>query len=632
MKTSIATVSLSGELSTKLRAIAGAGFDGFELFEADFTSSSLRPEELRNLAAALGLELYALQPFRDFEALLDAARGAAMTRAERKFDLMERLGTNLLLIPSNCSPHATDSLDRAAADLRELGERAQQRNFRVAYEALAWGRHVRDWTTAWEIVKRADHPNVGLVLDSYHLFVRGNSLTPIREVPVDKLFLVQLADAPTLDMEVLRHSRHMRNFPGQGDYPIGDFLAELLDIGYNGVLSHEIFNDDFRVAPAEQTALDGYRSMVWLEEQMVRRSALPSTLNRRRSTVPSAWTTAPRPMPEPDLTGFSFLEFAAADRRHLHELGAFLQTIGFSLTHRHRTKQVDLYELGGTWIAINTEPATYTSEFAALRGAAVCGFGVVSSSTSASMARALAYGCIEVERSRHPGEIDLPAIAGVGGALVYFVDRNAAHFTETDFVAMEPDWSRSPEWLRIDHIAQAVAPSELHSALLFYRAALGLELQPALEFADLNGLVTSRTVVSKNGSIRIPLNTAASGSTSPERFRSTAHGSGVQHVALAADSLDLILERIDRSVVLPIPENYYDDLMARFDLDAHAIKHLQANNLLYDRNDDGEYLHLYTQEINGLFFEFVQRVGYRGFGAPNAPIRLAAQAHQRSVS
>jgi 4-hydroxyphenylpyruvate dioxygenase len=636
VKTSIATVSLSGDLGTKLHAIAAAGFDGFELFDADLTSSTLSPEAVRGLAADLGLTLFALQPFRDFEGMLDAARGAAMTRAERKFDLMERLGTDLLLIPSNCLPSAADGVDRAAADFRELGDRAAQRGFRVAYEALAWGRHVRDWTAAWEIVKRADHLHVGLVLDTYHLFVRGNSLAPIRSVPVDKLFMVQLADAPSLDMEVLRHSRHMRNFPGQGDYPIVDFVAELLAIGYDGVLSHEIFNDDFRTAPATQTAVDGYRSMVWLEEQLLARRDAPTIL-LSKTPAPNHWTDAPRPMPVAELTGFSFVEFSVADSTEHETLTTYLRRVGFELVCTHQTKQVELYSLGSgdkakrAWVAVTAEPNQYTMDLATTRGTSVCGIGLVSSNVAASLARAEAYKCQPPPPVA--GELELPSVIGVGGAMVYFIQEGAPHFSAHNFrpVLHDPTVPAGPGTaMRIDHVAQAVAPYELLSATLFYRSLLGLQVQPPLEFADLNGLVTSRTVVSPNGAIRIPLNTASSAATSPERFRSGARGSGVQHIAIAADSLDDVLSSIDPTLVLPIPANYYDDLSARFDLSEATISYLCANSLLYDRSDAGEYLHLYTQEVHGLFFEFVQRVNYVGFGAANAPIRLAAQAHHRT--
>ena len=119
-----------------------------------------------------GLEITLFQPFRDFEGMPEPQRARAFDRAERKFDLMQELGTDLMLVCSNVSPVALGGIDRAAADFRELGERAAKRGLRVGYEALAWGRHISDHRDAWEIVRRADHPNIGLILDSFHTLAR----------------------------------------------------------------------------------------------------------------------------------------------------------------------------------------------------------------------------------------------------------------------------------------------------------------------------------------------------------------------------------------------------------------------------------------------------------------------------
>src|SRR5699024_9298559 len=143
------------------------------------------------------------QPFRDFEGLPEPLRQAAFSRAQRKFDLMERLGTDLVLICSSVSPHALGGIDRAAADLRALGDIAAERGLRIGYEALAWGRHVSDHRDAWEIVRRAGHPNVGLILDSFHSLSRNIPSDSIRAIPGDKIFFVQLADAPAMDMDLL---------------------------------------------------------------------------------------------------------------------------------------------------------------------------------------------------------------------------------------------------------------------------------------------------------------------------------------------------------------------------------------------------------------------------------------------
>src|SRR5579872_294063 len=242
MKSSMATVCLSGGLSEKLAAIAAAGFRGVELFESDLLSYDGTPRQVAREMTELGLKALTFQPFRDFEGMSEPQRAKGFSRAERKFDLMQELGCNLLLICSNVSPDSLGGIDRAAADFHELGERAARRGLRVGFEALAWGRHINDYRDAWEVVRRADHPAVGLVLDSFHTFARRTDLKPLSAIPGDRIFLVQLADAPWLEMDVLSWSRHFRCFPGQGDLPLVELMAAVQATGYRDYLSLEIFN------------------------------------------------------------------------------------------------------------------------------------------------------------------------------------------------------------------------------------------------------------------------------------------------------------------------------------------------------------------------------------------------------
>jgi 4-hydroxyphenylpyruvate dioxygenase len=183
VKTSIATVSISGDLREKLEAIIAAGFDGVEIFENDFLAYHLSAAEVGAMARDLGLEITLFQPFRDFEGLPEPLRAKAFDRAERKFDLMEAMGAPLMLVCSSVSPAALGGIDRAASDFHELGERAKKRGLKVGYEALAWGRHVFDHRDAWEVVRRADHPNIGLILDSFHSLSRRIPSDTIRSIP-----------------------------------------------------------------------------------------------------------------------------------------------------------------------------------------------------------------------------------------------------------------------------------------------------------------------------------------------------------------------------------------------------------------------------------------------------------------
>ncbi|TLY82582.1 MAG: sugar phosphate isomerase/epimerase, partial [Gammaproteobacteria bacterium] len=182
MLMSIATVSISGSLDAKLRAIHDARFQGVEIFENDLLSFGGSAPDVGALMRDLGLTCTCFQPFRDFEGMPEPQRRRAFERAERKFDLMHELGASLLLVCSSVSPASSNDRGRIVDDFRELGERAGARGLRIGFEALAWGRHVADHREAWSIVREADHPAIGLILDSFHSFARNIPIDSLREI------------------------------------------------------------------------------------------------------------------------------------------------------------------------------------------------------------------------------------------------------------------------------------------------------------------------------------------------------------------------------------------------------------------------------------------------------------------
>src|SRR5882757_1876851 len=294
MLRSIATVSLGGTLMEKLNAIAAAGFDGVEIFENDLLYFDGPPSEVKRICSDLGLRVLLFQPFRDFEAAPRARMPKNFDRAEAKFDIMEQLGCDLMLVCSNTAPDAIDDDAVAAEDLRGLGARAAQRGFRIGYEALAWGRNVKTFGHVWKIVQKANHPAVGMIVDSFHTFAIDDDDAPIAKLPGEKIFFAQLADAPLMRLDPLSWSRHFRLFPGQGAFPVTRFTRNVLASGYNGPISLEIFNDEFRAAPPRPTAIDAMRSLLLLEEELAGDTA-----------------TAPRMLaspPAPVCHGFEFIE------------------------------------------------------------------------------------------------------------------------------------------------------------------------------------------------------------------------------------------------------------------------------------------------------------------------------------
>lgn len=358
MLRSIATVSISGTLPEKLHAIAAAGYQGVEIFENDLLYYTGTPAEIRQLAADLGLKITLFQPFRDFEGASRAQFAANMARARRKFALMRELGCETLLLCSNVQPDCSADSELQVADLRALATLAEEEGIAIGYEALAWGTHVNRWQQAWERVRRVDSPALGLVLDSFHILARGDTLDALPSVPVEKITFVQLADAPYMKMDLLEWSRHFRCFPGQGELPLEAFAEQITRCGYRGPWSLEIFNDGFRASPNGATAKDGYRSLLWLEEQ-----------TRRRLPTCDAYLFSPPPLPV--YHGLEFIEFAAS-AAEAQRLGQHLQALGFQHEGSHRSRQVTLWRNGGARIVINHQPHSWADHFYQRHGVSLC--------------------------------------------------------------------------------------------------------------------------------------------------------------------------------------------------------------------------------------------------------------------
>lgn len=275
MRRSIATVSLSGPLNEKLVASAAAGFDGVEIFDQDLITSLWTPARIRERCAELGLTIEMLQPFRDLEGMTPSQHARAMRRFAGKLDIMAELGTDLVLVCASCQPDAIDDDDLSARQLRAAADLAAERGMRIAFEALAWSTHVWDYRRAWRIVELADHPALGTCQDTFHVLSRRLDPSGIRQIPGEKIFFVQLSDAPAMAMDILQWSRHYRVWPGQGSWDVVGFLKHCLAAGYSGPLSLEIFNTVFRRADAARNAADAMRSLLWVEDAVAQRGQIP---------------------------------------------------------------------------------------------------------------------------------------------------------------------------------------------------------------------------------------------------------------------------------------------------------------------------------------------------------------------
>ncbi|NWD76320.1 bifunctional sugar phosphate isomerase/epimerase/4-hydroxyphenylpyruvate dioxygenase family protein [Pseudomonas gingeri] len=628
MQRSIATVSLSGTLPEKLEAIAAAGFDGVEIFENDLLYYDGSPREIRQMCADLGIAITLFQPFRDFEGCRRDRLPRNLERAERKFDLMQELGTDLVLVCSNASADSVGDPRILVDDLRLLAERAGARDLRIGYEALAWGRHVNTYQQVWDIVREADHPSLGVLLDSFHTLSLKGDPSAIAQIPGDKIFFVQMADAPILAMDVLEWSRHFRCFPGQGEFDLPGFLAPIIKSGYTGPLSLEIFNDGFRAAPPRANAADGLRSLLYLEEKTRERLA-----QEAESVANLDSLFAPPPVSEND--GIEFLEFAV-DESLGAKLTHWLERLGFTKAGQHRSKSVSLLRQGDINLILNSEPYSFAHSFFEAHGPSLCATAIRVNDSTSALSRAVAYKGQPYRGLVGPNELELAAVRAPDGSLIYLVDKDATgqKLYDTDFNLLPVTPSRTG-LKRIDHMAMALPADSLDSWVLFYKSLLDFEADDEVVLPDPYGLVKSRALRSRCSSIRLPLNISENRNTAISHALSSYRGSGVHHIAFDCDDIFAEVSRAKEAGVplLDIPLNYYDDLAARFDFDDEFLSELAYYNVLYDRDaQGGELFHVYTEPFEGrFFFEILQRRnGYAGYGAANVAVRLAAMAKSRN--
>ncbi|WP_224388047.1 sugar phosphate isomerase/epimerase and 4-hydroxyphenylpyruvate domain-containing protein [Pseudonocardia sp. ICBG1293] len=599
---SVATVCLSGTLEDKLAAAATAGFDGVEIFAPDLLAHPESPAGIGARCRDLGLSVDLYQPLRDIDSTDPDRFAANLRRAEATFEVMAGLGADTVLVCSSVSPDAVDpGADGGllADQLRTLAGRAHDRGLRIAYEALAWGRHVHTWDASWDAVRAADHPALGLCLDSFHILARGSDPAPIAGVPGDKLFFLQLADARELSMDVLSWSRHHRLFPGQGGFDLPGLLAPVLAAGYTGPLSLEVFNDVFRQADPVRTAVDARRSLIALAE----------------ATALAGAGTDPVATPAPALGGTAFVELTAGP-----ELGRVLRALGFSRTGVHRTKQVERFESGGARLLVNA---------AGSGSGAVAAIAVESADPDAAARRAARLCAAPDPRVTGPGEAELAEIAAPDGTSVFLCRTTTgdAGAWPHDFVAVDEPRAAGAGVTGIDHIGLTQPYDAFDEAVLFHRAVLGLDPGGDGEFAAPFGLVRSRALADPDRRVRLALTVSVlrRGGWSPAV-------ADPQYVALACEDV-LVTAAAARAAgvpLLPVPANYHDDLAARLDLPATTVAAYRELGVLHDRDAHGDYLQVCTELLGGhLFLALVQRTGdHDGHGWADAPVRMAA--HRRS--
>ena len=327
------------------------------------------------------------------------------------------------------------------------------------------------------------------------------------------------------------------------------------------------------------------------------------------------------------LDGFEFVEFAAPERGLLEPV---FEAMGFSLVAHHRSKHVDLWRQGGINLIANYEPKSPAAFFAAEHGPSACGMGFRVRNARAAYDEALARGAEPVETRTGIMELRLPAIRGVGGSIIYLIDRYGEQLSiydiDFEFLTGVDRHPVGAGFQIIDHLTHNVYRGRMAHWAAFYERIFNFR---EIRFFDIKGEytgLTSRAMSAPDGKIRIPLNEeGAQGGGQIEEYLRAYNGEGIQHIALICHDLIACIDRLRANgvpLMAPPPATYYTQLDDRLPGHGEPVDALQARGILLDGSTEGGdprlLLQIFAQaQIGPVFFEFIQRKKDEGFGEGN---------------
>jgi 4-hydroxyphenylpyruvate dioxygenase len=347
--------------------------------------------------------------------------------------------------------------------------------------------------------------------------------------------------------------------------------------------------------------------------------------------MPLAAKTHPRGAEEPrDLwdnpmgtDGFEFVEYTAPDTA---ALGGLFESMGFAPVARHRSKKVTLYRQGDVNFIVNAEPESFAQAFARLHGPSVCAIAFRVRDAARAYARAIGLGAKPVAGKVGPMELNIPAIEGIGGSILYLVDRYGDHtIYDVDFVPLSGAEAKPKGvgLVGVDHLTHNVHQGRMALWAKFYEDLFNFR---EVRYFDIEGKLTglrSKAMTSPCGRIRIPINESADDKSQIAEYLAAYHGEGIQHIALATSDIFATVEDLRAKGVtfMDVPDTYFEQLDARLPGHGQDLDRLRRNRILVDgapTRGGGLLLQIFTNNVIGpIFFEIIQRKGNEGFGEGN---------------
>jgi 4-hydroxyphenylpyruvate dioxygenase len=328
--------------------------------------------------------------------------------------------------------------------------------------------------------------------------------------------------------------------------------------------------------------------------------------------------------------GFEFIEYTAPNPELL---GSLFEQMGFSAIARHRSKDVVLYRQGLINFVVNREPDSFAQSFARVHGPSVCAFAMRVKDAAQAFQRAVKLGAKPHHGPVGPMELNIPAIQGIGGSLIYLIDRypgNNSNLSiyDVDFVPIEgrEQHPKGAGLYEVDHLTHNVYAGRMDVWAQFYEKLFSFR---EIRYFDIQGKktgLTSRALTSPCGKIRIPINEPSDKGSQIQEYLDAYHGEGIQHIALSANDIFATVEALRAKDVrfLDTPDTYYERVDSRVRGHGEDLERLKRNRILIDgegldkEHHEDKLLQIFTETVIGpIFFEIIQRKGNEGFGEGN---------------
>lgn len=579
----------------------------YETFkETVFTSIELHEDHISNDFKDEKFEISSIIPNSNFYVLINEKK---FDKIKEKLDYFEIINSKRIIVDLDLlfkKDFSNNDIDSKINQLSKLFL-----NYKLKLSFLLPSKINSNFNNILRKIISIKDPSFYVTINSKNILMDGSQPSLINQIPLSLIDHVQLTDISkyiSSEDQILNLSELL---PNEGVLDLKSFIKIFLKKNFKGSISvanNNILNNKANLIK------DANRAFVSVFDDVVSSDISLDNLNLK---IP----------PKINLNGFEFLEFTVFGEDHT-SLVKMLKKLSFRKERIHKTKNVELWRQGSINILINFEKNSFAEQVYLKNGPSICDIAIKVKDAIQTIDRAKKLGIKEHSQSVSVGELKIPAIKGVDGSVIHFIDQKSNLFQlwNLDFNFLNPEPTQPSGLRSIDHISQTMKEEEMRSWLFFYLSNFNMYKTTQLDLVSSKGIIKSQAISSPEGEVRLNLNGSNNSQTIAGSFMTNKTGSSIQHIAFNTDDIFETVNILSENKFpfLQIDKKYYSQLQNKYDLDEKTLNNLKRNNILYDKNEFGEFFQIYSEPIfTGFFFEIVQRKqNYKGYGESNATHRI----------